>query len=147
MRWCFTALWHFSCHFGRGQLTYPHYSWATLLGSLPVLSTFFASNWQLSFLNQQKGENGRRNYFMINLHGRMLPGVRIEPADAHPTELPRPAWLLANNIKLQYDNCKPYNDVVGRRIFDMRALLKQNVSAIKKQYKSALGQETLQFSP
>ena len=29
--WCFTALRHFSCHFGRGQLktTYPHYSWAS----------------------------------------------------------------------------------------------------------------------
>ena len=27
-----------------------------------------ASNWQLPFLNQQKGENDCRNYFMINLH-------------------------------------------------------------------------------
>ena len=33
-----------SCHF-RGQLTYPHCSWASLLGSLPVLSSqSFASN-------------------------------------------------------------------------------------------------------
>ena len=31
--WCFTALRHFSGHFGRGQLTYPHYTWASLLGS------------------------------------------------------------------------------------------------------------------
>ena len=39
----------------------------------------FASNWQLPFLNQRKGENGRRNYFMTNFNERMLPVVRIEP--------------------------------------------------------------------
>ena len=51
------------------------------LGSLPVLSAHsLASNWPLPFLNQRKGENGRRNYFMTNLHERMLPDVRIEPA-------------------------------------------------------------------
>ena len=55
-------------------------SWASLLGSLPVLGAYsFASNWQLPFFNQRKGENGRRNYFMTNLHERMLPDVRIEP--------------------------------------------------------------------
>ena len=43
--WCFTALQHLSGHFGRGQLTYPQCSWASLLGSLPVLSAhYFASN-------------------------------------------------------------------------------------------------------
>ena len=31
---------------------------------------FFARNWQLSFLNQQKGENDHRKYFMVNLHER-----------------------------------------------------------------------------
>ena len=39
----------------------------------------FVSNWQLPFLNQWKGENGRRNYFMTNLHKRMLQDVRIGP--------------------------------------------------------------------
>ena len=63
--WCFTALRHILGHFGRGQLTLPHCSWASLLGSLPVLSAHsFASNWQLPFLNQRKGENDRRIYFM-----------------------------------------------------------------------------------
>ena len=77
----FTALWHILGHFGRGQLSYPHCSWASLLGSLQVLSAHsFANNWQLPFLNQQKGENGPKNYFMTNLHERMLPDVRIEPA-------------------------------------------------------------------
>ena len=33
---CFTTLRHFSGHFGRSQLIYPH--WASLLGSLPVFS-------------------------------------------------------------------------------------------------------------
>ena len=59
-------------HFRSGQLTYPHCSWASLLCSLPVLTAqSFTNNWQLPFLNQRKGENGRRNYFMINLHERM----------------------------------------------------------------------------
>ena len=43
--WCFTALQHFSDRFGRGQLTFPHCSWASLLCSLPVLGAHsFASN-------------------------------------------------------------------------------------------------------
>ena len=67
--------------FRAGQLSYPHCSWANLLGSLQVLSAHsFANNWQLPFLNQWKGENGRKNDFMTNLHKRMLPDVRIEPA-------------------------------------------------------------------
>ena len=42
---CFTALHNMLGLFGRGQLTYPHCSWASLLGSLPVLSAHsFASN-------------------------------------------------------------------------------------------------------
>ena len=36
-----------------------------LPGSLPGLSAHsFASNWQLPFLNQRKGDNGRRFFFM-----------------------------------------------------------------------------------
>ena len=57
------------------------HTWASLLGSLPVLSVHsYASNWQLPFLNQQKGENSRTNYFMANLKERMVSDVRIEPA-------------------------------------------------------------------
>ena len=67
---------HILGHFGCGQLTYPHCSWASLLGSLPVLSAHsFTSNWQLPFLNHRKGENDRRNYFMTKLHKRTLPGM------------------------------------------------------------------------
>ena len=35
---CFTVLRHILGHLERGQLTYPHCSWASLLGSLPVLT-------------------------------------------------------------------------------------------------------------
>ena len=94
--WCFTTLRHILGNCGRGQLTYPHSSWASLLGSLPALSAHsFASNWQLPFLNQRKEENGRRNYFITKLHERMLPDVRIEPA----TELLCPANLLFSSTK------------------------------------------------
>ena len=51
----------------------------------------------MPFLNQQKGENDRRKYFMINLYKRMLPtrrGLNLQPpdilSDAHPTEPLRP---------------------------------------------------------
>ena len=34
----------------------------------------------MPFLNQQKGVNDRRKYFMINLHERMLPTLAgVEP--------------------------------------------------------------------
>ena len=41
----------------------------------------FARHWQLPFLNQPKGENDRRKYFMISLHKRMLlTSAGVEPA-------------------------------------------------------------------
>ena len=40
-----------------------------------------ARNWQLPFLDQQKGENDYRKYIMINLHEKMLPNpMGIKPA-------------------------------------------------------------------
>ena len=54
------------------------------LSSKPVLCAFIARNWQLPFLNQRKGENDSRKYFMINLHERMLPtrcGSNPQPPD------------------------------------------------------------------
>ena len=76
---CFTALQHILGHFERGQLPLPHCSWASLLGSLPVLSAHsFASNWQLLFLNQRKRENGRRNLFMTKSPRKNVPDVGIE---------------------------------------------------------------------
>ena len=53
------------------------------LSDLPVQS--FAINWQLTYLNQWRGEKDRRKYFMIKLHERMLP----ELADVKPTT----SWL------------------------------------------------------
>ena len=110
---CFTAIQHNLCHFGRGQLAYPNCSWASLLGSLPVLSAHsFASNWQLLFLNQRKWENGRRNVFMTKSQRKNVPcrtwGSNSGPlpcqADTLPIELPRPApntryrYILAASI-------------------------------------------------
>ena len=79
--YCFTALRHILGHFERGHLAYPHCSWASLLGSLPVLSAHsFANNWQMPFLNQRKGDDERRNFFMTKFPRKNVPGVRIEPA-------------------------------------------------------------------
>ena len=64
-------------------------SWASLLGSLPVLSAHsFAINWQLLFLNQRKRENGRRNVFMTKSPRKNVPDVGIElGAACMPSEL------------------------------------------------------------
>ena len=72
--------------FGCDQLTYPHCSWPSLLGSLPVLSahSFTIFYWQLPFLNQRKGENGRRNYFMTTLHERTWPISTKDCTRNHP---------------------------------------------------------------
>ena len=73
----FTTLRHFSGNFGRSQLTYPHCSWASLLGSLPVLSAhYFASNWQMPFLNQQNGNNCP---FWISGRERMTVEIIVWP--------------------------------------------------------------------
>ena len=81
--WGFTAQSTLSMSCRAAQLTYSHCSWAglDLLSGLPVLRVHtFSINWQLSFLNQRKGENGRWNYFMINLHKCYVarPG-QVEP--------------------------------------------------------------------
>ena len=76
---CFTARRHFSCHFGGGQLTYPRRFLARLLGSLPVLSAHsFASNCTSWISGRERMTV--KNYFMTNLHERMLSDLRTEPA-------------------------------------------------------------------
>ena len=44
------------------------------------MCTFFRQKLTTPFLNQRKGENDRRKYFMINLHERILPtSAGVEP--------------------------------------------------------------------
>ena len=80
-------------HVKRGQFTQPHVYWAGLV--LQAVNQYcahsFARNWQLPFLNQRKGENDRRKYFMINLHERMY--------DSH--EMSSLVSLKNNNINLR----------------------------------------------
>lgn len=52
-----------------------------LLSGYAVLSAHAsASNWLLPFMNQQKWENGRRKYFMFNLHKSFVAGLKFEHA-------------------------------------------------------------------
>ena len=100
----------FKGHSERGQLTYPHCSWASHLGSLPVLSAHsFVSNWQLPFWNQRKGKNGRRIFFMtksprknVRRTSESNPRPSAYQADAHPIELPRPA-ICDVTVKMRRD--------------------------------------------
>ena len=79
----------------------------------------FARNWQLPFLKQQKGEDGRRKYFMINLHDRMLPiqwGSNPQPPDhqsyVHPTEPARPAMYIFWSVQ-EYLLCRHVSSCSG----------------------------------
>ena len=61
---------------GPGQLTFPHCSRASLRGSFPVSLVHNLSpvTDNCPFLNQRKGDNGRRNCFMTILLPRMCAG-------------------------------------------------------------------------
>ena len=134
--WCFTALRNFWSHFGRCQLTYPHCFWASLLGSSPILGAHsFASNWQLPFLNHRKGENGRRNYFMTNLHERMLPEVRIEHATVRHIRPSYRAQLFSATINIFIKGLK--NSMIHFCVIWKKILLKQSMKP-RKLFASAL---------
>ena len=60
---CFTALRHFSGHFGRGQLTYLHCFWASLLAVYQYLVHILSPVTD----NCPSRISGRRNYFMTKL--------------------------------------------------------------------------------
>ena len=48
-----------------------------------VLFHTSASNWQLSFLNQQKGENDCRNDFVISIHESYVAKLGFKLATHH----------------------------------------------------------------
>ena len=63
------------------------------LSGLPILSADpFARNWQLPYLNQWYGKNGRRNYFMTNLHEKYVAGPEDRTCD-RPHIRRRRIWL------------------------------------------------------
>ena len=100
--WCFTAFRHFLCRFGSGQLTYPHcswVSWASLIGSfIPVLVTDNCPSW----ISGRERMTVEIISWSISTKEccrmwRSNPRPSAYQADAHPTELPRPAgtWLTS----------------------------------------------------
>ena len=71
----FCCCWGFTAQSTQwGHVEHCQFTNYTFTGQLWAYS--FARNWQLPFLNQRKGQNDRRKYFMINLHERMLPTGR-----------------------------------------------------------------------
>ena len=77
----------------------------TFTGQAQYCAHSFARNWQLPFLNQRKGENDRRKYFMINLHERMLPtSAGVEPATSLSP--------VGRRIQLSHRGRKQLNDVL-----------------------------------
>ena len=100
-------LWIFVCLFVCVEVLWPSQPNGVMSSAISLHNhTFTSRNWQLPFLNQQKGENDRRKYFMINLYERMLltsggEGGRGSTRDLlvssrteHPTEPPRPARIF-----------------------------------------------------
>ena len=98
--WCFTAAWHFSGYFWHGQLTYPHRSWATLLGNLPVLkSTFFCQYLTTALLESAEGtEWPIAIKECCQTWGSNLRQSAYQ-ADTHPAELLRPAYVFIENCR------------------------------------------------
>ena len=102
----------------RGQFSWPHFYWAgsVLEAVNQYCAHSFVRNWKRPFLNQRKGENDRRKYFMINLHERMLPPSRGRTRDllvssrtAHPTEPPRPAKKINSGTFTHLEMAKDLN--------------------------------------
>ena len=108
-------------HVEHGQVTLPHVYWAGLV--LQAVNQYcahsFNRNWQLPFLNQRKGENDRRKYFMINLHERMLPtSVGAEPATSWSSvgrriQLSHWGWLFLRKMK----HLREWINFQGRQLF------------------------------
>ena len=80
------------------------------LSGKPVLCTFFRQKLTTAFLNQRKGENNHRKYFIsISMKECCLPRPRLNPqppglkSDGHPTEPPRVATStrLVQPVKTQ----------------------------------------------
>ena len=97
----FSPVRHISGHFGRGQLTYPHCSWARLQCSRPnVMYVVPACNWQLAFLNQRKGEMAVEIISWPHFNERMWPDrgsnqrLLDSQSDSLPTALGGPATFV-----------------------------------------------------
>ena len=66
-------LWIFVCLFVCVEVLRPSQPNGVMSSMISLHNhTFTSRNWQLPFLNQQKEENDRRKYFMIDLYERML---------------------------------------------------------------------------
>ena len=76
--WSFKAQLTYWGHVEHGQFTYPHLGLVFYAVNQYCVHSI-TRNWQLPFLHQQKGENDRRKYFMINLQECCWPGG-VEPA-------------------------------------------------------------------
>ena len=82
------------------------------------------SNWQMPILNQRKGENGRRNYFMLNQHGSYMaqlglklttPGFAVRCAvdcfEAwNKLHLLSKLWTFCFTCKTEYRNVPKFSD-------------------------------------
>ena len=89
--WFFTAHRHFSGHFGCSQFTYPHCSWASLLGSLPVLSAhYFAGKWHCP--SWIRGREREAVEIICWTWGSSLR-PSANQVDMHPTKLACPAKM------------------------------------------------------
>ena len=90
------------------------------LGSLLVLSAHsFASNWQLPFLNQRKGENGRIIFFMTKSPRNNVRRTRGSTRDSSHTDgrafdraiAPGYLWCNSQNAMWYEYDCKYYFEV------------------------------------
>ena len=73
-----------------------------------------ASNGQLPFLNQRKGDHGRRNFFMTNLLPRMCAERRVESATGRiPGERASGRATTPGKEILKQESCSCSRTVIG----------------------------------
>ena len=91
---------------------------------------YLTKNWQLPILNQQKGDNDLKKYFMINLHERMLQDLlAIEPVTSLIT-----SWMcirLSNRARSFWGTCwhqRPISDCVCLCYMDLALVLLNKLS-------------------
>ena len=96
--WCFTSFRNISGHFGHGQLTYPHCSWASFLAVYQYLVHILSpvTDNCPSWISGRERTDVEIISWPISTK-RMLPDARIEPSayqvDADPTKLLHPTLV------------------------------------------------------
>ena len=130
---CFTAVRHFSGHFGRGPSTYPHCSWASLLGSKCTFFSPVTENCPSWISGRVRMDVEIISWPIYTIE--MLPAVRIE------SETVRIPGGRASDRATALGNCRHVNDMWT----SINYLHCEAISSIKKHEYDFITRVTIAF--